>query len=32
MEADRQVDRRVQLVLILEGMLDALGQKLEGKY
>jgi DNA polymerase-3 subunit delta' len=28
MEADRQIDRRVQLVLTLEGVLDALGQKL----
>jgi DNA polymerase III subunit delta' len=28
LEADRQIDRRVQLVLILEGLLDALGQKL----
>jgi DNA polymerase-3 subunit delta' len=28
LEADRQIDRRVQLVLILEGLMDALGQKL----
>jgi DNA polymerase-3 subunit delta' len=28
LEADRQIDRRVQLVLILEGLLDAMGQKL----
>jgi DNA polymerase-3 subunit delta' len=28
LEADRQVERRVQLVLTLEGLLDALGQKL----
>ena len=28
LEADRQVDRRVQLVLILEALMDALGQKL----
>jgi hypothetical protein len=28
LEADRQIDRRVQLVLILEGLVDALGQKL----
>lgn len=28
LEADRQIDRRVQLVLILEGFMDALGQKL----
>lgn len=28
LEADRQVDRRVQLVLTLEGLMDALGQKL----
>jgi DNA polymerase III subunit delta' len=28
LEADRQIDRRVQLVLILEGLIDALGQKL----
>ena len=27
MEADRQIDRRVQLVLTLEGVMDALGQK-----
>jgi DNA polymerase-3 subunit delta' len=27
LEADRHVDRRVQLVLILEGLMDALGQK-----
>jgi DNA polymerase-3 subunit delta' len=26
LEADRQIDRRVQLVLILEGLMDALGQ------
>jgi DNA polymerase-3 subunit delta' len=30
LEADRQIDRRVQLVLILEGLMDALGQKLIG--
>ncbi len=29
LEADRQVDRRVQLVLILEGLMDALGQQLD---
>lgn len=28
LEADRQIDRRVQLVLILEGLMDVLGQKL----
>jgi DNA polymerase III subunit delta' len=28
LEADRQVDRRVQLVLLVEALLDALGQKL----
>jgi DNA polymerase-3 subunit delta' len=28
LEADAQIDRRVQLVLILEALLDALGQKL----
>jgi DNA polymerase III subunit delta' len=28
LEADRQIDRRVQLVLILEALMDALGQKL----
>ncbi|MGH7225813.1 MAG: DNA polymerase III subunit delta', partial [Gemmataceae bacterium] len=28
LEADRQIDRRVQLVLSLEGLMDALGQKL----
>jgi DNA polymerase-3 subunit delta' len=28
LEADRQIDRRVQLVLILEGLMDALGQQL----
>ncbi len=28
LEADRQIDRRVQLVLVLEGLMDALGQKL----
>jgi DNA polymerase-3 subunit delta' len=28
LEADRHIDRRVQLVLILEGLMDALGQKL----
>jgi DNA polymerase-3 subunit delta' len=28
LDADRQIDRRVQLVLILEGLMDALGQKL----
>jgi DNA polymerase-3 subunit delta' len=28
LEADRQIDRRVQLVLTLEGLMDALGQKL----
>ena len=28
LEADRQIDRRVQLVLILEGLMDALGQRL----
>ncbi len=28
LEADRHIDRRVQLVLSLEGALDALGQKL----
>lgn len=28
LEADRQIDRRVQLVLILEGLMDSLGQKL----
>jgi DNA polymerase-3 subunit delta' len=28
LEADRQIDRRVQLVLLLEGLMDALGQKL----
>lgn len=28
LEADRQIDRRVQLVLILEGLMDALGQKM----
>lgn len=28
LEADRQVERRVQLVLVLEGLLDALGQRL----
>jgi DNA polymerase-3 subunit delta' len=28
MEADRHIDRRVQLVLALEGVVDALGQKL----
>ncbi len=27
LEADRQIDRRVQLVLILEALMDALGQK-----
>jgi DNA polymerase-3 subunit delta' len=30
LEADRQIDRRVQLVLILEGLMDALGQKFLG--
>lgn len=29
LEADVQIDRRVQLVLILEGLLDALGQKMK---
>jgi len=28
LEADRQIDRRVQLVLILEGVMDALSQKI----
>ena len=28
LEADAQIDRRVQLVLILEALVDALGQKL----
>jgi DNA polymerase-3 subunit delta' len=28
LEADRQIERRVQLVLILEALMDALGQKL----
>jgi DNA polymerase-3 subunit delta' len=28
LEADRQIERRVQLVLTLEGLMDALGQKL----
>lgn len=28
LEADRHIDRRVQLVLILEGLMDALGQRL----
>jgi hypothetical protein len=28
LEADRQIDRRVQLVLILEALMNALGQKL----
>lgn len=28
LEADRQIDRRVQLVLVLEGLMDALGQRL----
>jgi DNA polymerase-3 subunit delta' len=28
LEADRHIDRRAQLVLILEGLMDALGQKL----
>jgi DNA polymerase-3 subunit delta' len=28
LDADRQIDRRVQLVLVLEGVMDALGQKL----
>jgi DNA polymerase-3 subunit delta' len=28
LEADRQIDRRVQLVLVLEGLMDALGQHL----
>jgi DNA polymerase-3 subunit delta' len=28
LEADRQIDRRVQLVLILEGLMDALSQKM----
>jgi DNA polymerase-3 subunit delta' len=28
LEADRQIDRRVQLVLVLEGLMDTLGQKL----
>ncbi len=27
--ADRQIDRRVQLVLVLEALVDALGQKLK---
>jgi hypothetical protein len=29
LEADVQIDRRVQLVLIVEGLLDALGQRLK---
>jgi DNA polymerase-3 subunit delta' len=29
LEADRQIDRRVQLVLILEGLLDSLGRTLD---
>ncbi len=29
LEADAQVDRRVQLVLVLEALMDALGQKLQ---
>jgi DNA polymerase-3 subunit delta' len=28
LEADRQIDRRVQLVLVLEALMDALGQKI----
>jgi DNA polymerase-3 subunit delta' len=28
LEADRQIDRRVQLVLVIEALLDSLGQKL----
>ena len=28
LEADRQIDRRAQLVLILEGLMDALGQRM----
>jgi DNA polymerase-3 subunit delta' len=28
LEADKQIERRVQLVLVLEGLLDALGQQL----
>lgn len=28
LEADRQIDRRVQLVLVLEALLDAIGQRL----
>ena len=30
LEADQQIDRRVQLVLVLEALLDALAQKLPG--
>jgi hypothetical protein len=28
LEADMQVERRVQLVLVLEGLLDSIGQQL----